>query len=123
MCLLFLRETEKKYLQKMSFLQGPVYQCHYVSTFVRECREVYSNMLPSAFQVHSGGLPVPPNTCKRKYTGEYLEVTRTSIGGKYFHTVSFFRYHRQISVIFVSTNRSKISSSTPVELNKTIKKI
>lgn len=55
-----------------------------------------------AFQVHSGGLPAPPNTCKRKYTGgEYLEVTRTSIGGKYFHTVFYIFEKIIVTLLFI----------------------
>lgn len=60
-----------------------------------------------AFQVHSGGLPAPPNTCKRKYTGgEYLEVTRTSIGGKYFHTV-FYIFEKIIVIIIYSKYKKR----------------
>lgn len=47
-------------------------------------------MLPVLSKFIREDFLAPPNTCKREYTGgEYLEVTRTSIGGKYFHTVFY----------------------------------
>lgn len=47
-------------------------------------------MLPVLSKFIQEDFLAPPNTCKREYTGgEYLEVTRTSIGGKYFHTVFY----------------------------------
>ena len=54
-------------------------------------RGIRGNMLPvlSKF-TREDFRSLPPSTCQREYTGgEYLEVTKTSVGGKQFHTVSF----------------------------------
>lgn len=65
-------------------------------------------MLPVLSKFIREDFLAPPNTCKREYTGgEYLEVTRTSIGGKYFHTVFYISLKKIVALLLIRDIKKK----------------